>query len=412
MKKIPPLIIAALLTFSLTGQQPAHRMTMKNNGMATDPACLNLQMPTVERLDSTINYNWDDVDGWYPYSKLVKIYNADSNVTLQIDEIWNSLESKWDTSGNSITAIDERGNPILYVDSYWRTSQGIFVPGSKMELTYDEGEHVILALIFNWNVTDSIWDNQSKEEFEYDINGNRILEKYCWWNSSNEKWDSVTKIYPVTDTLPNATTELTESWRAGNNEWYISNRFVKYTDEHGNDTLWVSYNPLTGMVGWVPVNRNVRKFDDDNHLIFVEDFNWDLEANQWKISSQNEMTYNLNGNISTHLQYNYADPVTHQLSGKYKQYFFYSEYTVTSAPAVQNDAVYAWPNPASDYVVFGGITLSNTANIALYDMQGRKVLDKPLPADNQISLHGVSRGLYMFKVSNGKNVYSGKLIVQ
>jgi hypothetical protein len=190
------------------------------------------------------------------------------------------------------------------------------------------------------------------------------------------------------------TSEIIELWNTGTNDWIISNKDVHYYDENGNDTLYVQFSWMTETNEWFAKTRLTHGYDNGSNPTSESYSVWDWDLSQWTKFYTSESTYDENENISY-----------------YKEYY-YSEYTISSVPVKQSDVIHVFPNPASEYAIFEGITPSASANIALYDMQGKKVLDKILPSDKRIALYGLSKGIYMYKLNNGDQVYSGKLMVQ
>lgn len=68
-----------------------------------------------------------------------------------------------------------------------------------------------------------------------------------------------------------------------------------------------------------------------------------------------------------------------------------------------------YPNPASNYIRFKGITSS--ADVEFYSITGKKVLNTKIKSENPISLN-LSSGVYLVRIINDSKVVTKKLIVK
>jgi hypothetical protein len=91
----------------------------------------------------------------------------------------------------------------------------------------------------------------------------------------------------------------------------------------------------------------------------------------------------------------------------------------SDGPSLGNDIrVEAVPNPASDYVDFNLYGVENMKDqvmeIAMYDITGREVSRKTVPADAKVKfdVYSLSPGLYIYKLtSKGELFFSGKIMI-
>lgn len=79
----------------------------------------------------------------------------------------------------------------------------------------------------------------------------------------------------------------------------------------------------------------------------------------------------------------------------------------------QNDVVSVFPNPTSDDVTIKINNYSGSLEIQLFDLNGRIILEKTIDSfsiEEQISLKGLSSGIYLLKL-NGENISSTKKLI-
>ncbi len=58
------------------------------------------------------------------------------------------------------------------------------------------------------------------------------------------------------------------------------------------------------------------------------------------------------------------------------------------------------PNPSSDFIKIDGIT--NSENIRIYNILGKKVLEKKVSSNTEINIKELPQGLYIIQYQNGK----------
>ncbi|MFW6227658.1 MAG: T9SS type A sorting domain-containing protein [Bacteroidota bacterium] len=75
--------------------------------------------------------------------------------------------------------------------------------------------------------------------------------------------------------------------------------------------------------------------------------------------------------------------------------------------------VQIFPNPASEYLQldYPGKRFSDM-QFELYDMQGRPVISKLVSSNEKISLHGIAKGMYIYRLMLDKTQQQGKILKQ
>jgi len=78
----------------------------------------------------------------------------------------------------------------------------------------------------------------------------------------------------------------------------------------------------------------------------------------------------------------------------------------------EKDAVNLFPSPAKEYVNVR-VSTNGDHHINFYNAMGQEVLHRSFSGtETQISLNGISPGLYIVKVISGKNIYKGKIEIR
>jgi len=78
-------------------------------------------------------------------------------------------------------------------------------------------------------------------------------------------------------------------------------------------------------------------------------------------------------------------------------------------PDKENGRINIYPNPANDFIVFDLTTSREWTTITIYDIQGKKVIEQRVN-DGQVSVQNLPKGLYLYRIDDGKTIYTGKVI--
>jgi hypothetical protein len=82
----------------------------------------------------------------------------------------------------------------------------------------------------------------------------------------------------------------------------------------------------------------------------------------------------------------------------------------TAATEIKQLHAAVYPNPFTDFLTISGI--SESANVSISDISGRKIAEYKDVTNNQnlSGLSGLKSGIYMVKVTEGKNTFTSKLV--
>jgi hypothetical protein len=79
---------------------------------------------------------------------------------------------------------------------------------------------------------------------------------------------------------------------------------------------------------------------------------------------------------------------------------------------LSDNTLHVYPNPAREFIVFDLTDISGSAIAEVFDIQGKMVLEQKLYGNRKMSVSHLSKGLYLYKVTNSGNIYTGKLIIE
>jgi hypothetical protein len=70
--------------------------------------------------------------------------------------------------------------------------------------------------------------------------------------------------------------------------------------------------------------------------------------------------------------------------------------------------IYAYPNPASEYILFDLGNISEPAKVEIFDNRGRKILEQDISENRQINVSKLAGGLYLYRLNYDGKIYKGK----
>jgi hypothetical protein len=89
---------------------------------------------------------------------------------------------------------------------------------------------------------------------------------------------------------------------------------------------------------------------------------------------------------------------------------------ITNTQSNENKIYYSGfaldPNPAKEFIIFDLENISSSAKVELFDLQGKKVMEQKLSEIKEMSVSNLHRGLYLYRLCEGKNMYIGKITIE
>lgn len=451
MKILYTLIILSFLSASLTGKTTDNRNLTKENlwqnklskspeqhkafrnglEMSLGKTILNKtkanqksKREIVKALDELI-YEYNSGGTWNFEDKGTFSYDENGNNTLQENYFWDEA---WLIYDKSEQEFDGNGNILVETYYEWDESKGLlWLPYNKYEYGYNNDGDLTTGLNSYYDSAEDSWINDSREEYGYNANGYLELITYYSWDGVSETWNVSWKNEYAYDNEGNLITVTVYSW---------------------SDT-------------WNPLWKDDLTYDNNKNI--TEDLNssWDDDANDWVNGWKDEFNYNAEGNMDINissgwdgshwvnlfkneLSYNNAydaqdlimpfwwetdDYITyvHMPTGyigyewidgsdvwelSLKATLNYVDHDVTGIFNPTASEIQVYPNPATDYISFDLKDNASEATVELFDIQGRLVLSQAVSGQTKIQVNHLNKGLYMYKLLQNDNSFSGKVIVE
>jgi hypothetical protein len=153
-------------------------------------------------------------------------YDANNNVTVQLNLYWNGTASAWDTS-----------------------SLGIY--------SYNAGHHVTTELYQGWNATTHTWFNEDSAIYNFNANGNDTAYVYLEWTGA--AWVNANQYLQTFDANGNETSYISQYWDGTHSLWVNQNRYRNTFDSDNSVTMQITDTWNVGGF-WEPVSTDRQSF--------------------------------------------------------------------------------------------------------------------------------------------------------
>jgi len=93
-------------------------------------------------------------------------------------------------------------------------------------------------------------------------------------------------------------------------------------------------------------------------------------------------------------------------------YFTTDCLSTATKPDKINSNLNIYPNPAKEYIVFDLTNNSSPAIVEIFGIQGKKMFEHKISGDNRLFISYLPKGIYLYRLYNNDNIYSGKITVE
>ena len=139
--------------------------------------------------------------------------------------------------------------------------------------------------------------------------------------------------------------------------------------------------------------------------------NWDENTNQWEFSDKEKYEIVVTDSTKQETTYDW-DEIGSKWDPLFRMTNYYSDPGVTGINNIGFAEVRVYPNPATEFIVFGGMESPGAACIELFNIQGKIVLSQEINNSQKVSVQHLPQGLYLYKYSGDSKIYTGKLIIK
>lgn len=331
---------------------------------------------------------------------------------------------------------DAKGIQLINSTEYiWNTPTMRFAKQYKTDYSYDINGNCISTIKYYWSNSQTKWIYESKSEKQFDKNGNCVLDNYFGWNNIwvlNVK-DEITNTYDAYNNLLSSEKYIIDrnstlsslSYKddfSYNSDGTISSKKMYRKNQNDMDALsqtdciysqgCLSEIIISGFTDGKITKNTKMEFTYDtnftlNRLAIPLDY-WDyLFYYKGYVYSNNLSPWYRSHMITSMTLYSFQNNIWSYYT---KANYYYSTINVTGITDQNAGQTTIFPNPTTDYLNINWNGAQSDLNLELFDITGKKLLNKMVSNHSKLSIMGYPVGLYLVRISDAnRKVHSEKV---
>lgn len=388
---------------------------------------------------------------WMPGEKEAYEYDQNGHLILSLYGRWSSELNQWIPISKYEMAYDEAGN-LINNDGYEYGDAG-FTPVAKEIYVYNE--HGLIQEVTVSNYSFGELSGQYQNRYVYDTNNFLASNGIYTRNTESETWVYQYKNVYKVDSEGRIIDEVINDLDVNNDGVINSLDSLKYSnsyDENGNLVKASVYAWNTSTNGWYEYNKS--EYTYENSLLTNQKYYYRDQESEFKMIWNDDWTYDQYGNTSSYIlrdldedsgewemeknEYRYdlnaflSDYSTPNLDGiravnkliEWSYYYFtgndwnlefgaklhYSDDLPSSVTSIEQAKIlYA---QGSKKIQFFWDSQLDNLQLEVYNISGGKVLEQGIVSRQTINMESLSNGIYLYKLTNKKQIASGKIILK
>jgi hypothetical protein len=387
-----------------------------------------------------INYVWFEYDSVdmkiLPVDKETVNHNAQGQPTEIIWLTWDKASGQWVNEAKFELTYDGEGNLIQETVYDWEPVGSQWLVGARFDMNYDGGGNLLSEWWLFWDEDSSKLIQSFKDEYIYEGGKLTTMNEYVWEEGNWELFYITTLTYSGDNLIQ----ELTQGWNFLTEDWVDFSK-IAYTyvgDKVVTEEVW-EFDWMQFMM--VRQSYFEYTWDADGNMITEVESSWDEGAGavkslndvaDWQNTWKSEWAFNKNFTIfNIYAPYWFVADVTdinfvhmpvsetgyYNNNGtwdlNYRQTAYYSDFGgggPSEIEDVHETPVSVFPIPASETVTFSWDEGYTRLDLEIYDLTGKQIQSRTIEQNETIRVDDLSRGLYLYKLSNNNHLIdAGKI---
>ncbi len=377
------------------------------------------------------------------------IFNDDEMASSRLSQVWSMQELQWINSELEEENYNDEGQILSRQFSIWDSSSdawiaqsateweyedampsevisyspiaGILTPDTRTTYTYEDGL-IIEVLTESYDPGDEVWKLELRRTSTYT---DQVLstELFESWSEALLSWEPTQwREYAY---KANSENILGFVWNEPEGSWEEQSLTEIILDASGNRIHYLSQ--IKEDEQWRPVWQEDLEYDEENNRTatlfytwntftlaleplvgynFEIDWNYASDEIAWMMGQNGQANIFHKIDASEMTQYTSGGLIVNQI----QTLFFYSPFSFLHTDSETVSPINLYPNPSDGLVYLNSEAMQSPMYIELFDMQGRKVHDRLIPSNGSIRIDHLQKGLYVYRISAGDHVHTGKLM--
>ena len=214
-----------------------------------------------EKLDSIIEYNYDEGTGTWnkKFIKTTYVYDENFNEILWVYSAWNAGDSNWTNLIKEESQYDEIGNSVVNTQFIW--SNDHWKEERKWVYSYNQNNELIQMLSYKWKYDLENWLLTERCDYSYNAQGKPLTDSLYWWYANSQEWKLQEKV----------------------DYEYINDKELHYI-------FYSNWDSNTNQ--WIPSKKDWYLYDLQWRLINLSSYEWDISSeDNWKLTNRKGYSY-------------------------------------------------------------------------------------------------------------------------
>ncbi len=435
MVKLGSISILFLFIFKFTSAQDIdhikeHVRLRHHSVHANSPLSNTSSNNNIQRLDSIIEYNYNEATLSWDSKYLKDEYSYDDNIITDYKLFhWNQTENNWENAIKEEYLYEEHSHMTSYISYVW--TDNTWLKDSKEDYTYNTDNQLKESIEYIWSEESNQWKNSRKRTYSYNDQEKEDVELIYQYDAEAKDWVVKEKIYfeYIEDKLHYIFKwiNIDGQWKLDEKQWYLydniqwslyTKSYYKWFDETNDWKLisrkGYSYNENDQYTSHSEVSREI---NDDNWTALSK------ESYEYDYSKEFDQLLLPNNPLSFQPFYFHHKITSGILSKKelnnnpyipYRKIAFYygNEGTSTNTREQKSYDIKIFPNPANEVIWINSPNKDLPITVELFSVDGQKILTRTLSDVNQINISEVESGIYIYKIYQDKNITTGKICIK
>jgi len=288
MKKLFTLMITALISLSLMGQQDIRELKKERYNKKHQSGVTALEKKkskNPEYASRHISRKASELRS----TSLKAVTATDQKMDSLHWELYDAGSSEWVLSDRELFAYDDKGNMITYVWFAYDSVEMEILPFDKQTVKHDDQGNPTEIIWQIWDAESGQWLNWRYWEMSYDENGNLIQETISDWDPVGGQWLVGVQYDMAYDGSGNILEEIWWFWDE-ESSMLVQSWKDEYLYEEGNLTTWNEYFMIEDE--WVLIYQTTYTYDTKGNLTDEFTSYWDSDSEMFYDESQVIYTYN------------------------------------------------------------------------------------------------------------------------
>lgn len=321
-------------------------------------------------------------------------YNGNNREIQKLDKLWNSGTSSWKNYLRYSTTYNAFDSVNVYLTESWNMSN-TWQNSLRYVHTYNSQKLDSLVAIEQWNLGSGVWGGYVQNFYTYDTNGNNTsYVRKVWVNHLSAFRNELRSDYGY-DGSNKLISYAPADWDTATNGWKNTYRYSYSYNAQGllENELTEKYNTNSGE--WDFGSYVTHTYDVNNRPTVI--LSQKRENNLWENLSRITYTRNANGYRTRYL-WEFWNTNTLAWVNSSAMDYWYATKTSTGIEEQQQDALYVFPNPSANNVVF--VNADKILAYEVYDLTGRTVTQGTLQLGTNSIIVNEAKGIYLLKAGN------------